>query len=649
MELSPDQTVGQYRIVKKIGEGGMGAVYQADQPSVRRAVVIKVLGSSFAEYPDARDRFRRELEMITRLEHPHILPVYDYGEVNNNPYIVMRFMTGGSLQDRLQSGTLGRSEALSLLDQVALALDFAHDRGIIHRDLKPANILVDEAGNAYLADFGLAKTVSGTQDLTATGSTLGSPAYMSPEQARGEKLDRRSDIYAFAVLVYRVLSGRLPFEADTAWGFITKHIGEEPVPIRTYAPDLPAAVERVLAAGLAKDPQSRPGRAADLMSSLRAGLAGGADVAAGTTATASTAGGTMISPIGPTGARATSAVPRRAAPAWRLPVVVVAVGIGMLLLGAIAAGVLYLGSTRLRINQPVAYPVGDQPRALQFDGNALWVANFFDNSLTKLAVSSCATSPDSCGQNLGTFPVDDLPVALAFDGTDLWVASSLKQTLSVVDPASGAVLARHNLPHVPTTLLWDGSSMWSANAFSGTLTQMAPDGRILNDIQVGKGTASGAEVAQGPVALAYDGTSLWTVIKDGKSLVQIDPASGQIEESFALDGKPLALASDGASVWIALGDLGQVVQFDPQSPASLRRIDLGAVPVALWFDGEQLWAAAPEAGKVFRIDPIAAKVVETIEIPGYPVALQSASCGDNCRSLWTANQSNDSVSQLSIK
>src|SRR3990172_12185234 len=188
MDLTPGQTIGQYRIVQKIGEGGMGAVYKADQPSIPRAVVIKVLGSGFAEYTDALDRFRRELDMITRLEHPHILPVYDYGEIDGNPYIVMRYMTGGSLQDRLQSGGGTRSEGLRLLDQGALALDFAHDRGIIHRDLKPGNVLVDDAGNAYLADFGLAKSISGTQDLTATGSTLGSPAYMSPHHARGEKL-----------------------------------------------------------------------------------------------------------------------------------------------------------------------------------------------------------------------------------------------------------------------------------------------------------------------------------------------------------------------------------------------------------------------------------------------------------------------------
>jgi len=528
-----------------------------------------------------------------------------------------------------------RSDGLRLLDQVALALDFAHDRGIVHRDLKPANILVDDAGNAYLADFGLAKSISGTQDLTATGSTLGSPAYMSPEQARGEKLTRQSDIYAFTVLVYRMLSGRLPFEADTAWGFITAHLSEEPVPIRRYAPDLPPAVEAVLADGLAKDPLARPERATDLMASLRASLTAGANVPASTSARAPRRATVTASTAGARG----SAVSRRAAPAWRLPALAAAGAAVLLLLGGIAAAALYVGSTSLLGDRPTSYPVGDEPRALLFDGSSLWVANFFDNSLTKLAASDCGSAPDVCGQSLGTIEVDDLPVALAFDGDNLWVASSFEQTVSAVSPASGEVIGRYALPHVPSALVWDGESLWSANAFAGTVTKIASDGQILADIEVGKG----------PVAIAFDGASLWVINQEGKSLVRIEPDGARVLETIALDGEPTAMALDGATLWIGLGDLGQVFQFDPADPTALRRIDLGSSPTALWFDGEQLWAAAPEAGEVYRINPVSAEVVDTIPIAGYPVSLLTASCGPNCRALWTANQSGDSVSRLSIK
>jgi glutamine cyclotransferase len=642
MDLSPNQSLGQYRIVEKIGEGGMGAVYKADQPSVPRAVVIKVLSGSFSEFADAGERFQRELKMITRLEHPHILPVYDYGEVAGSPYIVMRYMTGGSLQDRLQAGTLGRTDVLRLLDQVALALDFAHDRGIIHRDLKPGNILLDESGNAYLADFGLAKTVGGTHDLTATGSVLGSPAYMSPEQARGERLDRRSDVYAFAILIYRALCGHLPFEADNAWGFITKHITEDPTPIRDHAPDLPPGVDAVLRQGLAKDPALRPERASDLVAAVRAALSGATDAAlTGTTfATAGTATraptATMVAAPALPGTRAAIPAPRRK-PTWRLPALLAVGALGLLMVGAVAAGLAYFGSTRLRGPSLASYAVGDQPRALLFDGQALWVANTFDNTLTKLSASDCAAS--DCGRTLGTFPVDSLPSALAFDGRNLWVASSLQQTLSVIDPTSGTAVANYQLKHVPTALLWADSAMWVANDIAGTVSKVSPDGQVQADAAVG----------QGPVGLAFDGSSLWVIDKSDRQLVRLDPVSAQVQDRVSLDGEPTAIAFDGSSLWVALSDLGQLEQRDPSDPTSVQRVDLKTPPLAMVFDGANLWAAAPEAGKVFRIDPKTRQVTDTISVAGYPVALEAAACGQGCLDVWTANQSSDSVSRIPVK
>ena len=631
MDLQPGQPLGQYRITQKIGEGGMGAVFKADQPSVPRAVVIKVLSSSFAEYADAGERFQRELKMIARLEHPHILPVYDYGELAGRPYIVMRYMTGGSLQDRLQAATMGRPDILRVLDQVAEALDFAHDQGIIHRDLKPANILLDEAGNAYLADFGLAKTVGGTHDLTAAGSVLGSPTYMSPEQARGAKLDRRSDVYAFAILIYRALCGHLPFEADTAWGYITKHINEEPLSIRTFAPGLPAGLDTVLGAGLAKDPASRPERATDLMASVRAALSGTTDLP------------TKIPPLtrrAPTAAAARAAVasPSRR-PAWRLPMVLAVGGLGLLMLGAVAAGVLYLASARLGAPTLATFPVGDQPRALLFDGQAIWVANYFDNTLTKLAASGCAGSSPECGRALGTFPVDSLPSAMAFDGDRLWVGSSLDQTLSVLDPASGAADATYQLSHVPTAFVWAESFLWIANDIAGTVSKVSGDGQIQADVAVG----------EGPVGLTYDGRSLWVILKGDRALVRMDPGAVAANDLISLDGEPSAIVFDGTSIWVALRDPGQLARINPSDPSDLRRLDLGSAPVALSFDGTDLWAAAPEGGKVFRIDPAALRVADSVAVSGFPVALETVACGEGCLDVWTANQSADTVTRISIR
>lgn len=644
MDLAPGQTLGQYRIIDKIGEGGMGAVYKAEQPSIPRTVVIKVLSAAFAEYADARDRFRRELDMITRLEHPHILPVYDFGEVDGNPYIVMRFMTGGTLQDRLKRSAFGRREAIRLLEQIALALDFAHDRGIVHRDLKPGNVLLDESGNAYLADFGLAKSVGGTRDLTATGSVLGSPAYMSPEQARGDKLDRRSDVYSLAILIYQALSGHLPFDADDAWGFITKHISEAPVPIRQYAPDLSSAVEDVLVTGLAKDRQARPARATDLISAVRQAMSAPVGERRDTTQESTGAGGTASAPsrtvIGPTpSVAAPIAARRRARPSWRLLVILASGVFGLLVVGGLIAGILFLGRDTFFRPRIFSYPVGESPRALLLSGQSLWVANFFGNSVTKLAASGCGASQDSCGDSVGTYSVDELPVALAFDGQHLWAASSLKQSLSMLDPDTGQVVARHTLPHVPSALIWADAFFWTANAIAGTVTKVSPDGQVEADTAVGKG----------PLALAFDGSSLWIANKEGKSLVRMNPVTSQVAETIDLKGEPLALIFDGRSLWVALGDLGQVIQVDPKTGVVGGQVDTRADPSALVFDGESLWAAAPKAGKVFRISPTTAKVTKTITVVGTPIALQFLSCGNGCWDIWTADGSADTVSRMRIQ
>jgi DNA-binding beta-propeller fold protein YncE len=641
MDFSPGQILGQYRITGKIGEGGMGAVYKAEQPSISRTVVIKVLSAAFSEYADARDRFRRELDMITRLEHPHILPVYDFGEVDGNPYIVMRFMTGGTLLDRMKGSRVGRDEALRLLEQIALALDFAHDRGIVHRDLKPGNVLLDESGNAYLADFGLAKSVGGTRDLTATGSVLGSPAYMSPEQARGDKLDRRSDIYSLAVLTYEILSGHLPFDSDDAWGYITKHLSEEPAPIRRYAPDLPLAVEDVLAGGLAKDREARPARATDLVAEVRQGMTAPAGerrtvvqapARAGGAAAVSAPGRTIMGPAAPAPAR-------RARSPWSLLAVLAAGVFGLLVVGGLAAAVLLLGRGALFGPQVLSYPVGESPRALLLAGDSLWVANFFGNSVTKLGASGCSAAEASCGGTLGTYSVDELPVALAFDGQQLWAASSLKQTVSALDPDTGKAVASYPLLHVPSALLWADSALWTANAIAGTVTKVSSEGQVLADIPVGKG----------PLALAFDGSSLWVANKEGKSLVQVDPRASKVAKTLDLAGEPLALIFDGHSLWVALGDLGQVIQVDPQSASIGKRVDVGADPSALVFDGESLWAAAPKAEKVFRIRVADATVTKTISVKGGPIALQSLSCGDGCWDIWAADESANAVSRIRIQ
>ncbi len=250
---------GQYIITALLGEGGMAAVFRAQQLSVKRDVAIKVIKTGLLNVSEFARRFEREAETVAALDHIHILKVFDYGQQGDMVYLVMQLLSGGSLADLImRSGGLSVTQTSQLLNQMAAALDYAHGQSIVHRDMKPHNVLLDQQGNAFLTDFGIAKlrNTSGTA-LTQSGGTLGTPAYMSPEQWRGEAVDARADIYALGIIVFEMLTGRVPFEGDTAFGLMHKHVYEPIPPIRDIKPDLPLSVERVINKALAKDKEQR--------------------------------------------------------------------------------------------------------------------------------------------------------------------------------------------------------------------------------------------------------------------------------------------------------------------------------------------------------------------------------------------------------
>ncbi len=248
--------IGQYEIVRELGRGGMATVYLANQINMARQVAIKILPREFLHDPQFIQRFKREVQLIAELEHPHILPVYDFGEHDRIPYIVMRYLGGGSLLDMLSQGLPPLADLQHPIEQVCNALDFAHAEGIIHRDLKPSNIMLDERGNAYLSDFGIAQIMQDAGRLTGS-AVIGTPAYMSPEQAEGRPLDARSDVYALGVVLFEMVTGREPFQADTPMAMLLKQITEPMPSPRMYRPDLPTSVEQVILRATLKDPAGR--------------------------------------------------------------------------------------------------------------------------------------------------------------------------------------------------------------------------------------------------------------------------------------------------------------------------------------------------------------------------------------------------------
>jgi serine/threonine protein kinase len=259
----PTEIAGRYLVVKKLGAGAFGTVYKAKDKILGRMVAIKTirlegLAAAGTSMDELVDRFKREAQVSAQLKHPNIVTIYDVGEANGMSYLAMEFIDGVGLERVIASaGRLPIERAASLAAQVADALDFAHKSGVVHRDIKPANIMVEAGDRVKVTDFGIAKVMDSGEHLTMTGSLLGTPSYMSPEQARGAALDGRSDLFAVGAVLYEMLAGKKAFRGDSITGLIFKIITEEPPPIRELDPSIPDEVVRIIARALAKAPEGR--------------------------------------------------------------------------------------------------------------------------------------------------------------------------------------------------------------------------------------------------------------------------------------------------------------------------------------------------------------------------------------------------------
>ena len=271
MTVEAGRKLGRYVLSRKIGAGGMAEVWEAFDEGLHRSVAVKVVRDEIAGEAEFHERFIREARLAAQLEHPRILPIYDFGTEGGVTYLVMPLLPGGSLKEQI-SGPMPADEAVEALAAIAAALDHAHGRGVLHRDVKPSNVLVDASGSLLLADFGLAKNTAVSSELTVAGMVVGTPAYMAPEQAIGRPVDARADQYALGIVAFELLTGRTPFRSESPFAILDKHLREAPPPPSSFVPDLPPEVDAVLARALAKQPQERFGTCRQMVEALAAAL-----------------------------------------------------------------------------------------------------------------------------------------------------------------------------------------------------------------------------------------------------------------------------------------------------------------------------------------------------------------------------------------
>ena len=262
------QTISHYRITEKLGEGGMGVVYKAEDTKLRRTVALKFLRSDVIEDPEHRERFLREAQAAAALDHPNICTVYEIDEVNGQTFISMAFLEGQTVKQKLKERPLKLDEALDIAGQTARGLQAAHDKDIVHRDIKSANLMVTAQSHVRIMDFGLARLADRSQ-LTKTDARLGTPAYMSPEQVRGKDADQRSDIWSLGVVLYQMVSGRLPFSGEAEAAVTYGILNEQPEPVTALRSGLPIELDRILDKALAKVPEERYQHVDEMLVDLR--------------------------------------------------------------------------------------------------------------------------------------------------------------------------------------------------------------------------------------------------------------------------------------------------------------------------------------------------------------------------------------------
>jgi ABC-type branched-subunit amino acid transport system substrate-binding protein/DNA-binding beta-propeller fold protein YncE len=587
--VTPGTTFAGYRVEGLVGRGGMGVVYSATDLSLERPVALKLIAPELAADERFRARFLREPRLAASLDHPNVIPIYEAGERDGHLYLAMRLVQGSDLKSVLErEGKLPADRAVTVLGQVAGALDAAHERALVHRDVKPGNVLIDRSGHVYLTDFGITKQAGA--DSTETGSVVGTLDYLAPEQIRGEPVDARTDSYALACVLYECLAGTPPFrrgtEAETLWG----HMQEDPPPLRGQP-----RMDRVLRTGLAKGKDARYPTCGALIEAAAEALG--------------------------------VAAPR---PATRLPAhrrirlqgALLAAGGLLLLVAAAAAGIAALGGeedddTGATIERAGAHvldpatgavraaiPLGTAPAQIAIGEGAVWTLDADDRTISRIDPRD--------RENVRTFSTASTPTAVAAGAGALWVGNaspssrfaSFPTSVSRLEPESGVVDATIRLPGGESGPYFHGGGVSQPRiAVSGdAVWAVNPDRTVSRiDPRTNRRVARIDGVSAGSVAAGAEG--VWVVV-DPSGIARIDPRTNRVTRRVEFGAESLTAVAVGAgSVWVADPVGGSVWRVNPVPDPVLRQIplDLGVRDIA--FGAGRVWVTNEVTGTVHAIDP----------------------------------------------
>ncbi|HEY5873170.1 MAG TPA: protein kinase [Gaiellaceae bacterium] len=602
MPVGTDPRVGtellDYRLEALVGRGGMGVVFRAHDPRLKREVALKLLAPEYAADERFRERFLSETERAASLEHPNVIPIHDAGEVDGQLYLAMRLADGGDLKKLLAAREkLDARRAVEICEQVASALDAAHESGLVHRDVKPSNVLLDRRGHVYLADFGLSRRLSDQAPGFDAGLSLGTPAYVAPEQIEGKDIDGRVDQYSLACLLHECLTGRPPFARASDAAVLFAHLEEPPAG--------PPGLEHVMSKALAKDPSGRYASCSAFVEDARSALG--------------------IEP----------AQPRR----WPLVAAVVTIA-------AVAAGLLAFVLARdasdpaptatgrlVRIDPTTndatdTIPVGNEPNAVSVAPTGVWVANRGDGTVWRIDpntnVVSLKTSAHGKPTDLAVTLTRTFVVNGPQDANITVIDGATGREENVISPASGGFFQG------VASIGADGSDVWLGGMDRRVSRLDVVTAELENPLFISPPADEGSDSYFSSVAVA-DG-DVW-VIGDplDHTLWRIDAETGKLNTTVRLPFAPKDIAVGGGAVWVSSQLDDTLSRIDPETTSITDTVQVGAGASGVAVGLGAVWVANTLDGTVSRVDPGTVEVTETIDVDGRPVDI---AVGDDA--VWIA-------------